>query len=225
VLAHSAISGGQRTGVLPLASFFSHCSHLAARNAVKTKRPTRRYLMPTAVTLPHSAPRYQLARYWPVLGFATLAGMRSAGAPTLLSHYLVRHPAPALATSPLRLLQQPAVALALKLAAVKEFKHDKQPSAAPRTAPRGLSLRTLGGALAGAAWCKATGQSALRGALLGGLGAAAATFGWYQLRKSITEKTGLPPTTVGLAEDVLLWSAGAVLLHYLPPPAAPATAQ
>ena len=76
----------------------------------------------------------------------------------------------------------------------------------------------------GATWCQATGQSALRGALLGGLGAAAATFGWYQLRKSITEKTSLPPIAVGLGEDALLWSAGTVLLHYMPPPAAPATA-
>ena len=181
--------------------------------------------MPPAATAPsYPAPRRQRAGYWPVLGFAALAGMRSAGAPTLLSHYLVRHPAPALATSPLRLLQQPAVAFALKLAAAKEFKHDKNPEAAPRTAPRGLSLRTLGGALAGATWCQATGQSAFRGALLGGLGAAAATFGWYQLRKSITKKTALPPNVVGLAEDALLWSAGAALLHYLPPPAAPATA-
>jgi uncharacterized membrane protein len=151
--------------------------------------------------------------------------MRSAGAPTLLSGYLVRHPVPALASSPLRLLCQPAVALVLGLAAVKEFKHDKNPAAAPRTAPRGLSLRTLGGALVGATWCRAAGQSALRGALLGGLGAAAATFGWYHLRKAATEKTGLPATTIGLGEDVLLWSSGAVLLHCLPPlPASPSQA-
>ncbi|RYY19291.1 MAG: DUF4126 domain-containing protein [Cytophagaceae bacterium] len=163
----------------------------------------------------------QATTFWPVLGLAALAGMRSAGAPTLLSHYLVRHPAPALAASPLRLLQQPAVATALKLAAAREFIHDKQPNGAPRTAPRGLSLRTLGGALAGATWFKANGQSALRGALLGGLGAAAATFGCYHLRKRITEKNNLPPNAVGLAEDVLLWSAGAALLRRLPLPTAP----
>ena len=162
----------------------------------------------------------QRAIYWPVVGLAALAGMRSAGAPTLLSHYLVRHPAPLLAASPLRLLGQPLVAMALELIAAKEFQHDKQPGAAPRIAPRGLSLRTLGGALTGATWLKANGQSALRGALLGGLGAAAATVGWYQLRKRITEKTGLPSTTVGIVEDVLLWSAGAVLLRALPLPAA-----
>lgn len=143
--------------------------------------------------------------------------MRSAGAPTLLSYYLVRHPASALAASPLRLLGQPAVALALGLAAIKEFKHDKNPAAAPRIAPRGLSLRTLGGALVGAAWSKAAGQRAGVGALLGGLGAAAATFGWYHLRKAITKKSDLSPNIVGLAEDVLLWSAGAVLLRRLPP--------
>ena len=160
------------------------------------------------------------AALWPVVGFAVLAGMRSAGAPTLLSYYLVRHPAPVLATSPLRLLGQPAVALALTLAAAKEFKHDKNPAAAPRTALRGLSLRTLGSALVGATWCQATGQSALRGALLGSLGAAAATFGWYQLRKAFTEKTGLPANAVGLGEDALLWSAGAALLRSLPLPAA-----
>jgi uncharacterized membrane protein len=175
-----------------------------------------------SITFPGTPPGPpQRTAFWPVLGFAALAGMRSAGAPTLLSRYLVRHPAPALAASPLRLLQQPLVALTLELAAAKEFKHDKNPNAAPRTAPRGLSLRTLGGALVGATWYKVNGQRALRGALLGGLGAAAATFGWYQLRKGITKKAALPPSAVGLAEDALLWSAGAVLLHYLPLPAAP----
>lgn len=174
--------------------------------------------MPTAASSsPILATRHRQALVWPVIGFATLAGMRSAGAPTLLSHYLVRHPAKALAASSLRLLQQPAVALALKLAAAKEFKHDKNPDAAPRTAPRGLSLRTIGGAVVGATWFKANGQSALPGALLGGLGAAAATFLWFQLRKSITEKANLPPTVVGLGEDALLWSAGVTLLHHLPP--------
>jgi uncharacterized membrane protein len=149
--------------------------------------------------------------------------MRSAGAPTLLSYYLVRHPAPALATSPLRLLGQPALAIALTLAAAKEFKHDKKPDAAPRTALRGLSFRVVGSALVGATWFKANKGNALPGALLGGLGAAAATFLWFRLRKVLTEKTALPPNTVGLGEDALLWSAGAVLLHYLPSPTASAT--
>ena len=63
----------------------------------------------------------------PLLGLAALAGMRSAGAPTLLSHYLVRHPAPGLAASPLRLLQQPLVAGALTLAAAKELSTIKTP--------------------------------------------------------------------------------------------------
>ena len=165
----------------------------------------------------------QATLFWPALGFAALAGMRSAGTPTLLSYYLVRHPAQALASSPLRLLQQPFVAAALTLAAVKEFKHDKNPSAPPRTAARGLSFRTVGGALVGATWFKANNGNALLGALLGGLGAAASTFLWFHLRKSITEKAALPPNVVGIGEDTLLWSAGAVLLHYLPP-VAPDTA-
>jgi len=79
-----------------------------------------------------------------------------------------------------------------------------------------LGLRTLGGSLVGYTWCQTASQSALRGALLGGLGAAAATFGWYQLRKAITEKSGLLPAAVGLGEDALLWGAGAVLLRSLP---------
>lgn len=170
----------------------------------------------TAVRPAYPATPRRAASYWPVLGFAALAGMRSAGAPTLLSYYLVRHPAPGLAASPLRLLGQPVVAAALTLAAAKEFKHDKDPAAPPRTAPRGLSFRTIGGALVGATWCRANGRSVLAGALLGGLGAAAATFGWYQLRKRLTEQSGLPPNTIGLGEDVLLWGAGAVLLRSLP---------
>ena len=50
------------------------------------------------------------AKFWPAIGFAALAGMRSMSAPALLSHYLARNPSWLLLNSPLRALQKPLVA-------------------------------------------------------------------------------------------------------------------
>ena len=57
-----------------------------------------------------STNKHRPAKFWPVVGFATLAGMRSMSAPAFLSHYLSRQPHAGLAGSRLRFLQKPATA-------------------------------------------------------------------------------------------------------------------
>ncbi|MGI4886274.1 MAG: hypothetical protein ACRYFR_15065 [Janthinobacterium lividum] len=162
------------------------------------------------------------AKFWPVVGFATLTGMRGASTPALLSHFLVRHPARKLQSSPLRLFQKPALATVFKLMAAGEFVADKLPNTPNRTAPLGLAGRAATGALVGATWYKASGGSALGGAAVGALGAVAATFLTLWLRVGISQKTDTPVALVGVGEDALVWSAGAILLNSLTPPKAPA---
>lgn len=173
----------------------------------------------TAVGLPKaSAKNSKPARFWPVLGFAALTGMRGASAPALLTHFLVRHPAQGLASSPLRLLQKPAIATTFKLMAAGEFVADKLPNTPNRTAPAGLIGRAATGALVGATWYKATAGRAWSGALVGSLGAVAATYLSLLLRKGVSEKTNTPIALVGVGEDALVWSGGAALLSLLTPP-------
>ena len=153
------------------------------------------------------------AKFWPVMGFATLAGMRSMSAPAFLSHYLARQPHAGLAGSRLRFLQKPGTAGVLKLLAAGEMVADKLPGTPDRIAPPVLLGRLLSGALVGAAWYRSRHGSALGGGVLGGLVAVAATFVSYALRTGISEKSGVPVALVGVAEDALVLAGGAALLR------------
>ena len=152
------------------------------------------------------------AKFWPVLGFATLAGMRSMSAPAFLSHYLSRQPHAGLEGSPLRFLQKPATATVLKVMAAGEIVADKLPMTPDRIAPPVLLGRLLSGALVGAAWYKSRHGSAVGGGLLGGVVAVAATFVSYALRTGISKKSGVPVALVGVGEDALVLAGGAALL-------------
>ena len=156
------------------------------------------------------------ARFWPTIGFAALAGMRSMSAPALLSHYLTRNPSWLLLSSPLRALQKPLVARGFKLAAAGEMVMDKLPSTPDRIAPPVLLGRLLSGALVGAALYKSREGSSAAGAVVGGLGAVAATFLSYALRVGISQQANWPVAAVGVGEDALVLGSGAALLRALP---------
>ena len=153
------------------------------------------------------------AKFWPVMGFATLAGMRSMSAPAFLSHYLSQQPHAGLAGSPLRFLQKPTTANVLKLLAAGEMVADKLPTTPNRIVPSVLLGRLLSGALVGAAWYRSRHGSALGGGLLGGLAAGAATFVSYALRVGISKQAGVPVALVGVGEDALVLAGGAALLR------------
>ena len=165
----------------------------------------------------NSKKKIRPAKFWPVVGFATLAGMRSMSAPAFLSHYFSRQPQTGLAKSPLRFLQKPVTAQILKALAAGEMVMDKLPATPNRTAPPVLLGRLLSGALVGAAWYKSRHGSALGGGVLGGLAAVAATFVSYALRTGISKQTATPVALVGVGEDALVVAGGAALLRGLQP--------
>jgi uncharacterized membrane protein len=160
----------------------------------------------------HSAKAHRPAKFWPVLGFATLAGMRSMSAPAFLSHYLSRQPHAGLDGSPLRFLRKPSTATALKVLVAGEVVADKLPMTPDRIAPPVLLGRLLSGALVGATWYKSRHGSAIGGGLLGAAVAVAATFVSYALRTGASEKSGLPIALVGVGEDALVLAGGTALL-------------
>lgn len=162
---------------------------------------------------PHKTAKHRPAKFWPVMGFATLAGMRSMSAPAFLSHYLSKQPHSGLAGSRLRFLQKPVTAKLLKAMAAGEIVMDKLPSTPDRTAPPILLGRLLSGALVGAAWYRSRQGSAIGGGVLGGLAAVAATFVSYALRTGISKQSGVPVALVGVGEDVAVLAGGAALLR------------
>lgn len=158
------------------------------------------------------ARRPRPAKFWPAVGFATLAGMRSMSAPAFLSHYLSRQPSSGLAGSSLRLLQKPFTAGLFKAVAAGEIVADKLPNTPDRIALPVLTGRLLSGALVGAAWYRSRHGSTLGGGLLGAAVAFASTIVSYALRTGISEKSGVPIALVGVGEDALVLAGGKALI-------------
>jgi uncharacterized membrane protein len=129
-----------------------------------------------------------------------VAGIRSLAAPAALSRHLVHDP-----TVPGGvlddLLSRPAAPRVLGLASAAEHVADKLPFIPPRTDPGPLAARVAAGALCGAVIARRAGESAVSGAVVGGLAAAAATFAFYHLRHALTVDAGLPDVAVAVAED------------------------
>jgi uncharacterized membrane protein len=152
------------------------------------------------------------AKFWPALGFAALAGSRATSGPAFLSQYLSHQAlAPGLAGSPLRFLAKPGVSTALKFLIAGEFVGDKLPNTKDRIVPQQLSARAVSGALVGATLYKTKGGSLVSGALVGALGAVAATYLTFYLRKGISEKANIDTSLIGAGEDALVLGLGAAL--------------
>ncbi len=142
--------------------------------------------------------------------------MRSITAPALVSHFLTKVPALRLAGTPWRYMQSKPVANGLKVLAFTEIIGDKLPGIPNRIAPPVLAGRILAGALVGATCCQADGQPKWAGALLGSVGAVAASYGFYYLRKKLGQTTPLPDYAWALAEDALVLAGGISLAKMAP---------
>lgn len=142
-------------------------------------------------------------RLWRALGLGALAGVRSAGAPAVLTWNLRRRGKPLV--SGWRVPQ--AVGAALPLLALGEVIADKLPFTPARTKAASLVARAFSGAFAGAATAR-KGESKVAPALLGSAAAAAATFGSYRLRKLGIDRSRRLGYAVAAAEDLLVLWAG-----------------
>ncbi len=149
-------------------------------------------------------------------GMGIIAGMRSMSAPALITHFLSKVPANALQGSPLRFMQSPGVATALKFMASTEIIADKLPGTPNRIAAPVLLVRALSGALVGYTCNQANGESTWAGAILGGTGAVAASYGFYYLRKNLTQSTPIPDAVWAVLEDAIVFAAGSSLAK-MPP--------
>ena len=155
---------------------------------------------------------FRPAKFWPTLGFAALAGSRATSAPAFFSRYLSHHPLrSALAGSRVRYLAKPGVQIGLELLLAAEIIGDKLPNTPNRIVPQQLGTRAASGALVGAALYKTKGGSPWLGALVGGLGAAAATYATWWLRTQATELTGGQSELTGAGEDALVLAGGELL--------------
>lgn len=141
-----------------------------------------------------------------------VAGMRSLAAPAALSRHIAHEPVVPHGVLD-DLLSRPAAPRILGLASATEHLADKLPFVPARTEPGPLAGRIAAGALCGAVIARRSDESAVAGAVVGGLAAAAATFAFYHLRRALTTDAGLPDVAVAIAEDMAAVALGEFALR------------
>lgn len=151
--------------------------------------------------------------YLKAAGIGVLAGMRSMTAPALASDYLRRADPAFLQGCCLPALASARAGGILTTLAALEMAADKTPVVPDRISPVALAGRAASGALAGALVCAANGRRAEAGALLGGLGAVAAAFASYHLRRRLGERLPVPDPVLGVLEDAIVLGTGRALLR------------
>ena len=157
--------------------------------------------------------RSDLKLYARAAGLGVIAGLRSMTAPALVSR-----------GSAIKGLfngnasEQPkwgtrTAAMFLGALAVGEMVFDKMPMAPNRTMPGSVLFRAASGALVGATLFAANREDRTRGAIAGAIGAVAATYGAYYLRKELGEKWHVPDPVLGLVEDAIAVGSGLGVLQ------------
>ena len=140
---------------------------------------------------------------WKALGLGMVAGMRSVTAPALLSKSLSKTPEAIPVDTPFGKLCSPQAATVLGVMALSEMAMDKLPTTPNRTLPLSVAFRMLSGALVGSAVMASRKESRVAGAVVGAVGALAATYGMFYLRRNVCRKINLPDPIFGFAEDAL----------------------
>lgn len=144
-------------------------------------------------------------------GIGVITGLRSLMTPAVISGAAHRKEIDLHATRWAFLGDAPA-ARVLTALAFAELVGDKLPTAPSRKSPGPFIARVLLGALSGAALCTAAKRSAMAGALLGSLGAAAGTLGGYEARTRLVKAIGGPDVAIALVEDAVAIGGGVFLV-------------
>lgn len=146
-------------------------------------------------------------------GLGAIAGMRASVAPSVTSHFLSMHPSAALANSKLSFIQTSTAALVTKLLNAAEIIGDKLPATPNRTTLAQTLPRVTSGAFVGAVIFRANRESVLKGALIGGAAALAATYASFYARQYLDKIPYVKDPLVGILEDVLAIKGAASLLQ------------
>jgi len=115
-------------------------------------------------------------------------------------------------TGLVRFFQKKHATPGIGLLAIAELVVDKLPQTPDRTAKGGPFIKAGTAAISGAAIYQANGKNAITGALVGGLVALASTYLFFNMRKTVSNKTGVKDPLIGIVEDTLAIATGMALV-------------
>lgn len=141
-------------------------------------------------------------------GFGLLAGMRSMGAPALVSNYVAQNRKEELQNTAVSFLESNGVATLLQLLAAGEVIADKLPFVPARTTTASLVWRGVSGAVVGATVGAVTRRQIAVTALLGSAAALGGAYAAYHSRRYAKEQWGLPDALLGVIEDGIVAGVG-----------------
>jgi uncharacterized membrane protein len=147
------------------------------------------------------------------IGLGAVAGLRATVAPAVTSHFLSRHPSKVITASNFSFIQSPVTAVITKLLSAAEISGDKLPNTPNRIILPQIAARVVSGAFVGATVFKANRESAVRGMLIGGASALAATFASFYARKYLDKIPHVQDIFVAVAEDALAVGSGVKLIN------------
>ena len=189
---------------------------IAGQGRVRRCQPNCRVLC-LGMVLAHPSPDEEgmamITVYFFSLAFAMgmTAGLRSLTAPMVVS-WAARLGWIDVHDTWAAFLSYAALPYILTLLANAELVVDKLPTTPRRTALPSFTFRVLSGAFAGAALAAGAGQTAVFGAVCGGLGAVAGTLGGYQARTRLVQSLKVPDFVIAVLEDAVAVGSGFFLV-------------
>ena len=148
--------------------------------------------------------------YTPALavGIGAVAGLRTLAAPAVLA-WAAKRRSIRLGSSPLATIVSAKASKRITDFAVSELIADKLPFTPSRLNAGPLAYRIISGAICGATIYGVVKRPLTEGAVLGGLGAIAAAFAGYHMRKRLSRD--MPDLAVAVLEDALAIGGGVLI--------------
>lgn len=143
--------------------------------------------------------------YVKAASLGAVAGLRALTAPALFGYFASSGNNENLKNN---VLASPKVSATVGLLAVGELVSDKLPFTPNRTEIPGLTARIVSGAFVGGSICARRKKSVLTGAIIGAVSAVAAAYAGQNIRRIISEESGVPSAAIGAVEDAIAIGIG-----------------
>lgn len=146
------------------------------------------------------------------VGLGALAGLRTTIPPAVISHFKSRKENSGLSNSKLSFMQSSLASVVTKLLSTAEVTADKMPGTSKRIELSQTLPRIASGALVGALVFQAAKDNYIKGALIGGVSALAATYISFYTRKNLKKIPYVKDPVLGFLEDMFVLKSSKSLL-------------